>query len=157
MKASALRLEASFLEQVEFKVNHAFDPSLIAGKSLSDLMVDWRLASRTDLEFHAERDLYVTRLTVILAEHSDASSKPPYYFTVAMVGMFNYEQSFPLEKRAGLFASNGPAVLLGAIRELVFSLTSRGPYAPIMLPTANFPADEKAVANVTTALPAGQD
>ncbi|MGE8160340.1 protein-export chaperone SecB [Paraburkholderia sp. NPDC080076] len=80
----------------------------------------------------------------------------PYSFEVEAEGFF--EATADDEKKAHKLAViNGSAVLYGAIREQLLTLTGRFPQGPMMLPTVNFlnlfPAQERATAAAAVAAP----
>ena len=63
---------------------------------------------------------------------------PEYSFHVEMVGFYEVSAEFPAEKSEQLVRVNGPALLYSAARELIATLTCRGPFAPVNLPTVTF-------------------
>jgi preprotein translocase subunit SecB len=50
-------------------------------------------------------------------------------------GVFKVSEDFPEEKVSDLVNMNGGAILYGAIREIVMTLSSRSRYGPLELPT----------------------
>jgi preprotein translocase subunit SecB len=81
----------------------------------------------------------------------EAEPCPPYTFDVEVVGFFKVAEDCPADKQAVLVRANGPAVLFGSVREMIASLTARGPYPRVDLPTVTFideahkkPAESKA-------------
>ncbi len=65
-------------------------------------------------------------------------SKPAYTGEVCAVGIFKVADNYPAENMESLVNANGPAVLFGAIREMVLNLTARGPWPPVVLETFTF-------------------
>lgn len=63
---------------------------------------------------------------------------PEYTFHAEVVGFYEVSKSFPEEKAEALVRINGPALLYSAARELIATLTGRGPFAPVNLPTVTF-------------------
>jgi preprotein translocase subunit SecB len=62
----------------------------------------------------------------------------PYFIQVESVGFFEVSDSVPVDKVEGIVANWGPAMLYGAIRELVVLITSRGPNPGVVLPSFSF-------------------
>ena len=84
---------------------------------------------------------------VQLAIRKDADDRercPEYTFDIQVVGLFEVDTKYPPEKAEGLVRANGPAVLFGAIREMVANLTARGPFPAVELPTVTFVDDASA-------------
>jgi preprotein translocase subunit SecB len=63
---------------------------------------------------------------------------PEYSFRVEVVGFYEVSKDYPTEKAEMLVRANGPALLYSASRELIASLTGRGPFASVNLPTVTF-------------------
>ena len=68
----------------------------------------------------------------------DTKLKTPYVGTVECVGYFTVSQAWPADKVQQLVAVNGTGLLYSAIREMVCTITARGPWGTIMLPTQSF-------------------
>ena len=63
---------------------------------------------------------------------------PEYTFHVEVVGFYEVSKNYPEEKAEALVRANGPALLYSAARELIATLTCRGPFAPVNLSTVTF-------------------
>ena|SRR5579863_25584 len=66
--------------------------------------------------------------------------KPTYLGTVEAVGHFEVNAEWPKEQVEKLVVVNGTSILYGSIRELVMTITARGPWPPIMLVSQSFVA-----------------
>lgn len=66
------------------------------------------------------------------------SEPTPYEADVEIVGFFAVVESYPDEKAETLVKVNGPSVLYGAVREIIASITGRGPHPRVDLPTVIF-------------------
>lgn len=62
----------------------------------------------------------------------------PYDVDIAVAGIFSIISDLPATDREDFVRVNGSAVLYGAIRDQVLTLTSRSVRGPLMLPTVNF-------------------
>lgn len=56
-----------------------------------------------------------------------------YNYKVQNFGVFNVDESFPEETTKQLIKETGVTILIGAIRERLYSITSCGPFPPIFL------------------------
>jgi preprotein translocase subunit SecB len=101
----------------------------------------------------AGKGLFTTQVTCM--KHKDADRKwmvqldlqqikekddgcPEYSFRVEVVGFYEVREDYPTEKAEMLVRANGPALLYSAARELIATLTGRGPFASVNLPTVTF-------------------
>ena len=62
----------------------------------------------------------------------------PYNLDIEVAGVFSIVSNMPVADREDFVLVNGCAVLYGAIRDQVLTLTSRSARGPLMLPTVNF-------------------
>lgn len=63
---------------------------------------------------------------------------PEYSFHVEVVAFYEVSNNFAEEKAEQLVRVNGPALLYSAAREMIATLTGRGPFASVNLPTVTF-------------------
>lgn len=79
---------------------------------------------------------WLVRLDVQFVPESD-SGTAPYIGEIAMAGLFTLASDFPMEKASDMVHINGGAILFGAVRELLSSISARGIHGPIMLPSVD--------------------
>ena len=84
----------------------------------------------------------------------------PYSYEIRLVGFIEVHPKFPEAKVLRAVEVNGPSMLFGAAREILRAATGRGPYGPVLIPSATFytlppvpgksskPPDEKPVARL---------
>jgi len=70
--------------------------------------------------------------------------KPRYQVEVEAAGSFSVIEEWPEPQIEQLVHINGPAVLFSAIREMICTVTSRGPWPMLFLPTVSFVDSYKA-------------
>ena len=77
---------------------------------------------------------------VTLGVHAKSpGEKPiPYNMDLEVVGFFRVEPEVEKGKAPLLVQANGAAILYSAAREFLLTITGRGPWPPIALPTVNF-------------------
>jgi len=67
-----------------------------------------------------------------------AENKCPYLLDIQAMGFFDIRDGIPDEKRESIIYENGAALVYGAIREMVLTVTGRFLPGPLMLPTPTF-------------------
>ena len=77
-------------------------------------------------------------VTVNVVAEDDDESLSPYTGEFEIVGMFRVDDEYPEEKMGKLAHANGAALLYGCVRELLATLTARGPFMQVTLPTTTF-------------------
>ena len=117
------------------------------------------LSTKVECRKHKEQPRkWLVELGVRKAEDKEKGC-PEYTFQIEIVGLFEVDETFPLEKVEGIVRANGPAVLFGAVREMVANLTARGPFPAVKLETVSFvdlalpPPKKQRLAKASTAAP----
>jgi hypothetical protein len=65
-------------------------------------------------------------------------SNAPYSFSAEIVGLFVVIDDMPKEEVHAFVNANATSVLYSTLREIVHTITSKGPYFPLLLPTPCF-------------------
>lgn len=79
------------------------------------------------------------QVTLKLAFSAQPGTKVYYSGEIHAVGLFKVDTaSWPQDRIMELVETNGPALLYGAIRELLLNLTSRGPWPILLLQSVTF-------------------
>lgn len=97
----------------------------------------------SEVEFEVSKDdprLWRVALDVSLAAAENTT--PKYLGKFKLEGIFRVHPHWPADKIDRLVSANAPAVLFGAIREMVVNLTSRSIHGPIHLATVRFAPKE---------------
>jgi len=74
------------------------------------------------------------RLDLKIDDDSEESTSP-YIGELSIAGHFTLAEDFPQDKAEPMVSLNAGAILYGAIRELVLTLTSRSIHGELILPT----------------------
>lgn len=82
---------------------------------------------------------YQVQLT-IKSEPAEGKVKG-YDIELSVIGFIEADSKYPEEQRIGLISVVGASLLYGAARDFLLTLTSRGPYPPVYLPTISFIPD----------------
>jgi preprotein translocase subunit SecB len=109
-----------------------FETQIIEGQSAP---LVFRHALTASQQSDQERK-WLVRLDVQFIPDSD-SGTAPYTGEIAMAGLFTLSDDFPIEKASDMVHMNGGAILFGAMRELLSSISARGIHGPIMLPSVD--------------------
>lgn len=75
---------------------------------------------------------------VEFANASNDEKRCPYVVEVKAAGLFTPDDSIPEERREAFVYESGAAMVYGAIREMLSTLTGRAPHGPLVLPSVSF-------------------
>jgi preprotein translocase subunit SecB len=98
-------------------------------------------ALSSSIEFQQHEDdsqKWLVNLGVRRENSSDEEGCPEYTFDVEIVGIFEVDEDYPQDSVDKLIRANAPAMLYGAVREMLLNVTGRGPFGPCSLPTVTF-------------------
>jgi preprotein translocase subunit SecB len=112
------------------------DPEHVGRKEPSSIDFETKVAVDKD----PEDDTYQVTLE-ITAMPEDETKRIPYAIHLIAVGMFSVDKNWPDPEK--LLRVNGASILYSSAREFLITVTSRGPWAPMILPTISFlPVEE---------------
>lgn len=128
MKNSPLQLERYYLTELHFETNDALQ--------IKD-MPALTLESAVGIGRHNDDE---RRYKVQLKVNFQPASPELVHQkgSVTFVGFFAVVPEYPLEKVLMLVETNAPSVLYGAAREMFCTITARGPWGMITLPSQSF-------------------
>ncbi len=113
--------------------------SVVANPKWSQDPVD----SELDLNLKVQNDLYVSKGTennfqvrVAITIDSTETKPAPYDVLLIVIGTFGTVPDFP--EKETLVKISGSSILYGAAREYLATITGRGPYPPLLLPSVSF-------------------
>jgi len=69
---------------------------------------------------------------------ADAAQRCPYDLDMRAMGIFSIADTVPADRKEEIVYENGAALVYGAIREMVATVTSRSLAGKLMLPTPTF-------------------
>lgn len=100
-----------------------------------------RVGTLKSSKYHADISLrhrkckehWHVHLKIVFGGHE--SSEANYSGHIEFEGIFDVHPEFPAEKTEDLVRMNGGAILYGAIRELILTLSSRSQHGPYEMPT----------------------
>lgn len=125
MIPSPLQLDTSFFTSIRFEACAEGCPGIE------------RIEEAHEVFRHEEEpERWMVRLKV--SQAATDNDCPSYSFDIEIIGVFRIADEYPEAKRHGLVHANGPAVLYGAVREMVAFLSGRGPHPQVLLSTVTF-------------------
>lgn len=128
MMPSPLRLDAHFFTKIHLDACEKGAKEAVPGV----------LSAQVQCSQHKdERRKWMVTLGLRQQEDKEKGC-PQYTFQFEVVGLFTVDEKYPVEKAEALVRANGAAILYGAVREMVASLSARGPFAQVNLPTVTF-------------------
>jgi|SRR5947209_11347498 len=78
------------------------------------------------------------RYEIQIKSHESKRKNFPYSFNVGLVGYFRVDEKLPENVKRIFINASAPAILYAAARELLATVTGRGPYPAIILPSVSF-------------------
>ena len=133
MKLAPLQLENYFVKALRFELRAGFDstPPPEEDFTLPDFDLTTNIVQSKDNPRRCRCELYV-------ALNEGPNYRFPYTFVVSLVGMFHVSEAYPEEQVALLLKVNAPSILYSAARELIYGISGRGGFAPVLLPSVSF-------------------
>ena len=116
-------------------VHVAADPQYEPGKGQDKVNFDVRTAIARD----EQNDLFQVTVEIV-AEPENEESLIPYSIQLIGVGLFTVNKDWKEPEK--LLRINGASMIYSAAREFLITITSRGPWPPVILPTISFCEEE---------------
>jgi preprotein translocase subunit SecB len=153
MKPSPLHLEGYFVKELAVEVNPSFEKRQAITAWMGyhyqpDDLFEPDVVTFDASGFYASKKDDPLRRVCALTIVSDRKprKKVPYFFRITLEGYFQICPSYPTERIEILFHANAPGLLYGAAREILASITGRGPFPAIVLPSISFLDDAEKIA-----------
>lgn len=128
-----LTIESYFFPHVNVTANPQFNP---AGEKTSDPHFEIKIA----VDDASQNGIWQVAMEIFSAAENE-EIRQAYNIELVCIGLFKVAPNFA--EPAKLLRLNGAALLYSAAREFIITITSRGPWGPIMLPAASFlPKDQ---------------
>ena len=130
MRPSPLQLESYMFTRIH--LDACDDPKCLEAENVGQFHVNSQCQEHND-----DPSRWMVTLHLSIGQ-ADGKECPSYSLDMEAVGFFHVTDDFPAEKRTPMVKANAPAVLFGAMREMVANITARGPYPRMDLPTVTF-------------------
>jgi preprotein translocase subunit SecB len=126
-------LTAHFFPTVAVRANEELNAEELASDAEFDYDYEFQVglvqSEENPLDFQAELS--------IKTKEKEGCLKG-YDIDLRVVGLFRLDESWPQEKREEALRILCPTMLYSSAREFLLSVTQRGPYPPVYLPTVSF-------------------
>lgn len=126
MKPSPLQLERYFFSKIELNAHTDADP-----KAEHTLQCGVEIGEAVD---NPQRFQVTLQLKLLGPEKAQTRYTGEFH----AVGFFRVVEAWPKDRKMQLVETNGPAMLYGALREMIYTLTSRGPWPAVTLKSVTF-------------------
>lgn len=138
MNIAPMQLETYFITAFHITTRHNFNPEKRQKYRISNL--------QSEVKYLVKKELpNVWQVPLAIRYTPQADENVPYGFSLSIVGFFKVHDKYPKDKMEQLVHFNAPAILFSAAREVLATMTGRGPWGTILLPSVNFlPKPERA-------------
>lgn len=149
MQLSPLQLEEYVLKDLRFTLISPLvsAPSSEVNYDKIDIEVNAETRVRTD-------DPFSWRCEVTVRSKDEKEGTYPYSFQLTFIGFFRVAKEYPSDRIEQMVKANAPALLYSASRELLLSVSGRGRFPAILLPSVTFIEPPKTAAKGSTKAPA---
>lgn len=131
MSRAPLRLETYFFPKVQIEANPEYSPEAAPAEQDIELGVNLGLVSSKEQPTKYQLMLDIEKITV-------KSGMLPYRILLEAVAIFSVDPDLKHPDIKKLVQINGASMLYSAARELILTITGRGPWGSFQLPTVNF-------------------
>ncbi len=100
--------------------------------------VRMEVATGSDVAEDSATDPSLFVISLRLQIQNEVGKVCPYKLDVELIGLIQVNPKLPANRRQELATVNGLAIVYGAARELVTTITTRMEYGPLVLPGVNF-------------------
>lgn len=128
MNESELRLDRYFFPVVSIRADPYHSPGE-GGNGTVDIEANVAPVENTN----------IYQLSIQIELVNDGEQKAAYTGTMQAVGFFSIEEKMEYEDACRFVHANGGLILYSMAREFLMTITSRGPWAPVMLPAFSSP------------------
>lgn len=151
LQLSALQLEGYYVTELTYKVRPSTgEPQFHMQGSIGVQHIGLYQADPLTIDVQAAatqhpQDLNRWQNVLTISSQNPPERKYPYDFQITLVGYFTVSEQVPAERREGFVKVNGASILYSAARELLATVTGRGPLPSVVLPTVVFviPPEQK--------------
>lgn len=129
MKAPPIRLLEQYYNRVSVEAMEDHKPGGAPG---------WELATTISVRQHPDRKRICAVLLEIRLSQEDGQPRIPYEISAHATGTFEVHPGVPAEEIAKMVAVNGTSILYSGLRDFIATITGRGPWGSLLLPTVSF-------------------
>lgn len=134
-KPPIMDMRTHFFPEIHVRANPEAD---LSSEDAYDLDFVTEVEVQSDEKRPDDRFIYFTIKT------NDPEKSKAWQINVCIVGQFRYKADCPEENRTHLAYVTGQSIIYGIAREMIHTLTLKGPFEPVYLPTITFvPSDDE--------------
>jgi preprotein translocase subunit SecB len=130
---SPLKLDFHFFPSLHIVANQNLDPAEL---NSAEHFEDYDIETEVNI-LRNENDPFNFQITLEI-KYDNIELKKAYEFELKIVGFFNIDKNQKDDQFEKCVNILGPSILYGAAREFLLTITNRGPYPPVYLPTVSF-------------------
>jgi preprotein translocase subunit SecB len=136
MILAPLQLVDYWMDSIHLRANPAYnrDQPNDLNPDLIHLKADVKELPSDNRETHGTRWL----VTLSIDQKIPEGKNVPYEFSIQLTGVVCVHPSLKGETLTHNIQVNGPSMLFGSAREIIRAATSRGPFAPLIIPSTSF-------------------
>lgn len=135
--ASNLQMNQYFLTGLNYSINPDFDPEKNLSFEFSDIDTDY---DKHPLNEDSKKEWQIELKVEFLPP---VERNIPYSFSASIIGFFSVGPNIPEEQVEKFAEINGASILYSTLREIIYTLTSKGPFRALLLPTLCFQDEKK--------------
>lgn len=129
---SPIEIISYFFPAVTVAADPLFDPEAER--------VEPEVKVKVGVDRNKENDSYQVALDISFESESEENSYP-YSVSLIAIGIFKVDPNFSDPDK--LLGITGASIIYSAAREFIITITSRGPWGPVMLPSISFLTPEE--------------
>ncbi len=133
---SPLEIISYFFPAVTVAADPTFDPEA--------KRIEPEVKVKVGVDRDEENDSYQVALDISFEPESEENSYP-YSVSLIAIGIFKVAPNYPDPDK--LLGITGASIIYGAAREFIITITSRGPWGAVMLPSISFLKPEESQKN----------
>jgi preprotein translocase subunit SecB len=130
--ASNLQIKHYFLTALNYSVNPDFDPEKPVHFEFSDVVTKH---GKQPLNKETRKEWQVELKVDFLPPQN---RNVPYSFSTSIIGLFSVGPNISEGMIENFVDINGTSVLYSTLREIIYTLTAKGPFRALLLPTLCF-------------------
>lgn len=136
-KPPIMELKTHFFPEIHVKANPNVSPEDIESGVAFD--IDFI----TDVDVQTNDELPNDRFVSFTIKSDDSVNNKAWNIDITVVGQFRYPDHCSDETRTHLAYVTGQSILYGFVREMLHTLTLKGPFEAVYLPTITFVPDDQ--------------
>jgi preprotein translocase subunit SecB len=136
MNVAPLQLNYYFITDLRITARYKFDTKKEQKYSVKNLNSDVKYLRH-------KKEPKKWQVTLNLKYTAQPDENIPYEFAITIIGLFEVHKKRPDAEVIPLVHINAPAILYSSAREVIATMTGRGPWDSILLPSVNFLPETK--------------